>query len=42
VPATRTTCTGATVSLSVELESCGKIANQVKGNLLTVGTRFTD
>jgi OmpA-OmpF porin, OOP family len=29
------------VSFSVELESYGKISNQVKGNSLTVGTRFT-
>jgi OmpA-OmpF porin, OOP family len=29
------------VSFSVELESYGKISNQVKGNALTVGTRFT-
>jgi OmpA-OmpF porin, OOP family len=29
------------VSLSVELESYGKVSNQVKGNSLTVGTRFT-
>jgi len=29
------------VSLSVELGSYGKISNQVKGNSLTVGTRFT-
>lgn len=29
------------VSFSVELESYGKISNQVKGNTLTVGSRFT-
>jgi OmpA-OmpF porin, OOP family len=29
------------VSFAVELESYGKISNQVKGNALTVGTRFT-
>ena len=29
------------VSLSVELGSYGKISNQVKGNSLTVGIRFT-
>jgi opacity protein-like surface antigen len=29
------------VSFSVELESYGKISEQVKGNTLTVGTRFT-
>lgn len=29
------------LSFSVELESYGKISNQVKGNALTVGTRFT-
>lgn len=29
------------VSFSVELESYGNISNQVKGNSLTVGTRFT-
>ena len=29
------------VSFSVELESYGKISNRVKGNSLTVGTRFT-
>jgi len=29
------------VSFSAELESYGKISNQVKGNSLTVGTRFT-
>ena len=29
------------VSSSVELGSYGKISNQVKGNSLTVGTRFT-
>lgn len=29
------------VSFSVELESYGKISDQVKGNTLTVGTRFT-
>jgi OmpA-OmpF porin, OOP family len=29
------------VAFSVELESYGKISNQVKGNSLTVGTRFT-
>ena len=29
------------VSFSVELESYGKISRQVKGNTLTVGTRFT-
>ena len=29
------------VSFSVELESYGKISNQVKGNALAVGTRFT-
>lgn len=29
------------VSFSVELESYGKISNQVKGNSLTVGARFT-
>lgn len=29
------------VSFSVELESYGKISEQVKGNALTVGTRFT-
>ncbi len=29
------------VALSVELESYGKISQQVKGNTLTVGTRFT-
>lgn len=29
------------VSFLVELESYGKISNQVKGNALTVGTRFT-
>lgn len=28
------------VSFSVELESYGKISKQVKGNALTVGTRF--
>jgi len=29
------------VSFSVELESYGKLAEQVKGNTLTLGTRFT-
>ena len=29
------------VALSIELESYGKISRQVKGNTLTVGTRFT-
>lgn len=29
------------VSFSVEMESYGEISNQVKGNTLTVGTRFT-
>jgi OmpA-OmpF porin, OOP family len=29
------------LALSVELESYGKISQQVKGNTLTVGTRFT-
>ena len=29
------------VSFSVELESYGKVSNQVKGNTLTIGTRFT-
>jgi OmpA-OmpF porin, OOP family len=29
------------VAFAVELESYGKISNQVKGNSLTVGTRFT-
>ena len=29
------------VSLLVELESYGKISENVKGNALTVGTRFT-
>jgi OmpA-OmpF porin, OOP family len=29
------------VSFAIELESYGKISNQVKGNSLTVGTRFT-
>jgi OmpA-OmpF porin, OOP family len=29
------------VSFSVELESYGKISNQVKGDTLTLGTRFT-
>ena len=29
------------VLFSVEMESYGKISNQVKGNTLTVGTRFT-
>lgn len=29
------------VSFSVELESYGKISEQVKGSTLTVGTRFT-
>ena len=28
------------VSFSIELESYGKISNQVKGNSLTIGTRF--
>ena len=29
------------VSFAVELESYGKISSQVKGNALTIGTRFT-
>jgi len=29
------------VAFSVELERCGKISYQVKGNTLAVGTRFT-
>ena len=30
-----------TLSFSIELESYGKISNAVKGNTLTIGTRFT-